>query len=87
MLSHSIDWHLHDVVYNILNVQRYASSVTHAATVVRRRMEAVNISVSMKTFHCYDIVRQSILHHWRDRQVALGKLAMKMCGLQQDFVT
>jgi len=26
-------------------------------------------------------------HHWRDRQVALGKLAMKMCGLQQDFVT
>jgi len=28
-----------------------------------------------------------IWHHWRDRQVALGKLAMKMCGLQQDFVT
>jgi len=24
---------------------------------------------------------------WRDRQAGLGKLAMKMCGLQQDFVT
>jgi len=27
MLSHSIDWHLLDVVYNILNMQRYAISV------------------------------------------------------------
>ena len=27
MLSHSIDWHLLDVVYNILNMQRYATSV------------------------------------------------------------
>ena len=24
MLSHSIDWHLLDVVHNILNMQRYA---------------------------------------------------------------
>jgi len=24
MLSHFIDWHLLDVVYNILNMQRYA---------------------------------------------------------------
>ena len=30
----------------------------HAATVVRRRREAANICASMKTFHCYDIVRQ-----------------------------
>jgi len=28
-----------------------------------------------------------IWHHWRDRQDALGKLVMKMCGLQQVFVT
>jgi len=27
MLSHSIDWHLLNVVYNILNMQRYATSV------------------------------------------------------------
>jgi len=27
MLSHSIDWHLLDVMYNILNTQRYATSV------------------------------------------------------------
>jgi len=27
MLSHSIVWHLLDVVYNILNMQRYATSV------------------------------------------------------------
>ena len=27
MLSHSIDWHLLDVVHNILNMQRYATSV------------------------------------------------------------
>ena len=27
MLSHSIDWHLLDVVRNILNMQRYVTSV------------------------------------------------------------
>jgi len=27
MLSHSIDWHFLDVVYNILNMQRYVKSV------------------------------------------------------------
>jgi len=27
MLSHSIDWHLLDVVYNILNMLRYDTSV------------------------------------------------------------
>jgi len=32
--------------------------VRHAATVVRRRREAAKISASMKTFDCYDIVRQ-----------------------------
>jgi len=31
MLSHSIDWHLVDVVYNILNMQRYATSVAGQA--------------------------------------------------------
>ena len=61
MLSHSIDWHLLDVVHNILNMQRYVTSVAghgHAASVVRRRREAANISASMKTFDCYDLVRQ-----------------------------
>jgi len=28
-----------------------------------------------------------VRHHWLDRQAALWKIAMKMCGLQQDFVT
>jgi len=61
MLSHSTDWHLLDVVYNILNMQRYATSVagqTCSYPVVRRRREAANISASMNTFHCYDIVTQ-----------------------------
>jgi len=63
--------------------------VRHAATLVSRRREAANISASMKTFHCYDTGNSIVLiwHHWRDRQAALGKLDMKMCGLQQDFVT
>ena len=92
MLSHSIDWHLLDVVHNILNMQSYVTSVAghrHATSVGRRRREAANISASMKTFHYYDIGNSILViwHHWRDRQVALGKLAMKMCGLQQDFVT
>jgi len=62
MLSHSIDWHLLDVVYNILNMQRYATSVAGQTCsysgMVRRRREAANICASMETFHCYDIVRQ-----------------------------
>jgi len=92
MLSHSKDWHLLDVVHNILNMQSYVTSVAvhrHATSVGRRRREAANISASMKTFHYYDIGNSILViwHHWRDRQVALGKLAMKMCGLQQDFVT
>ena len=65
----------------------------HAATVVRRRSEAANISASVKTFHCYDIVRQlyradmASLACDHVPQVALGKLAMKTCRLQQGFVT
>jgi len=46
MLSYSIDWHLLDVVYNILNTQRYVTSVagqTCSYTVVRRRREASNL--------------------------------------------
>ena len=31
MLSHSIDWHLLDVVHDILNTQRYVTSVTGQA--------------------------------------------------------
>jgi len=31
MLSHSIDWHLLDAVHNILNMQRYVSSVAGQA--------------------------------------------------------
>jgi len=61
MLLHSTDWHLLDVVYNILNMQHYVTSVagqTCSYMVVRRRREASNISASMKTLHCYDIVRQ-----------------------------
>ena len=49
LLSHSIDWHLLDIMYNILNMQRYATPVAG---------QAANISASMKTFHCYDIVSQ-----------------------------
>jgi len=43
----------------------------------------------MTTLNCYDTGNSIVLirHHWRDRQAALGKIAMKMCGLQQDFVT
>jgi len=57
--------------------------------VLRLRREAANISASMETFHCYDICNSVVLtrHHWRDLEAALGKIAMKMCGLQQDFVT
>jgi len=48
-----------DVVHNILNMQRYVTSVAgQAASVVRRRREAANISASMKTFNCYETVRQ-----------------------------
>ena len=63
--------------------------VRHTATVLRRWREATNISASMNTFHCYDIDNYVVLirHHWLDRQAALWKIAMKMCGLQQDFVT
>jgi len=57
MLSHSIVWHSFHVVYNTQNMQRYATSVRLAATVIRPRREAANISASMKTFHCCDIVR------------------------------
>jgi len=28
-----------------------------------------------------------IRHNWLDQQAALWKIAVKMCGLQQDFVT
>ena len=61
----------------------------HTATVLRRWREATNSSASMKMFHCYDIDNFILLipHHWLDRQAALGKIAMKMCGVQQDFVT
>jgi len=31
MLSHSIDWHLLDVVHDILNMQRYVTSVAGQA--------------------------------------------------------
>ena len=61
MLSHSVDWHLLDVVYNILKMPRYVTSVAghrHAASMVRGRREAASISAAMKTFDCYDIVRQ-----------------------------
>ena len=41
----------------------------------------------MKTCHCYDIGNSILViwHHWRDRQVAMGKLAMKMCGLPRAY--
>ena len=62
--------------------------VRHTATVLRQWWEATNISASMKTFHCYDIDNSMVLmrHHWLDRQAALCKIAMKMCGPQQNFV-
>jgi len=86
-----MDWHLLDVVYNILNMQRYATSVAgqKCSYSDRRRREAANTPAPMKTFHCYDKGNSIVLiwHHWSDRQDALGKLAMKMGGLQQNFVT
>jgi len=91
MLSHSIVWRLLHDVYNILNMQRYATSVTGQTCRYSDKVAkgTTIISASMKTFHCYDIDNSVVLmrHHWLDRQAALGKLAMKMCGLQQDFAT
>ena len=92
MLSHFIDWHLLDVVYNILNMQHYATSVagqTCSYSGEAAKGETANIAASVKTFHCYDIGNYIVLvwHHWRDPQVALGKLTVQMCRLQHDFVT
>ena len=78
MLSHSIDWHLLDVVYNILNMQRYATSVAGQTCSGKAAKGGSHISASLKTFHCYDIGNSIIViwHHWRDREVALGKLVL-----------
>ena len=77
------------VICWICSVMPNPQLVRHAATVLRQWREATNISASMKTFHCYDIDNSVVLirHHRLDRQAALWKIAMKMCGLQQDFVT
>ena len=96
MLSHSIVWHFLHVVCNILNIQRYVTSLagqtcSYSDKAANRR-EAGNISAStsMNTVHCYDIVR----HFYRADMAslawptaALRKIAMKMFGLQQDCVT
>jgi len=93
MLSHSIDWHLLDVVHKILNMQRYVTSVAGQACSFSG-MEAKGgsqyVCLNLKRLIVTKLLGNSILviwHHWRDRQVTLGKLAMKMCGLQHDFVT
>jgi len=41
----------------------------------------------MKTFHCYELGNSVVLiwHHWRDRQVGLEKIAMKMRGTTAGF--
>ena len=56
----STDWHLLDVVHNVLNMQRYVTSAAGQTCRFSGKAgrEAANISASMKTFHCYDIVRQ-----------------------------
>jgi len=58
MLSHSIDWHLLDVVYNILNMQRYVTSVAGQTCSYSGKAAKGGICASMETFHCYDIVTQ-----------------------------
>ena len=57
-LSRFIDWHLLDVVHNILNMQRYATSVAGQTCSGKAAKGGSHISASLKTFHCYDIVRQ-----------------------------
>ena len=91
MLLHSIVWHLRDIVHNILNMQRYVTSVagqtcSFSGKAAKRGSQylCLNENVSLLR-HRHSIL--VIWHHWCDRQVALGKLAMKVCGLQQDFVT
>jgi len=93
MLSHSIVWHLLHVVYNILNIQRYATSVAGQTCCYgdRRRREAANISSAMKTFHCYNVVGSSIeliWHHWRDRRddkTRWGNLLGKYADYSRSF--
>jgi len=60
MLSHSIDWHLLDVVHNIMNMQRYITSVagqtcsfSGKAAKGGRHIGCLNENVD-----CDDIVRQ-----------------------------
>ena len=71
------------------NIRSDVKTSEVATLVLRRWREVTNISASMKTFHCYDIDHSVVLirHHWLDRQDALWKIAVKMCGLRQDFVT
>ena len=77
------------VAYNILNTQRYAFSAavqtyrySDKAAKGGSRYLCLNENVSLLR-HSIVLIR----HHWRDLQAALGKIAMKMCGRQQDFVT
>ena len=80
MLSHSIDWHLLDVVHKILNMQRYVTSVAGQACSFSG-MEAKGgsqyVCLNLKRLIVTKLLGNSILaiwHHWRDRQVALENL-------------
>jgi len=76
-------------VYNILNIISSWPGTSVAGQTCcygdRRRREVANISSSMKTFHCYDIIRQfyrtdmASLAWPTRRQATLGQLARKMC--------
>jgi len=90
MVSHSIFWHLLHVVYNILNMQRYATSVAGQTCCYgdRRRRQAASSSwkhsivTIVRQFYRTDMASLA----WPTRrQATLGKLARKMCGPQQDF--
>jgi len=96
ILLHSTDWHLLDVVHNILNMlQRYATSAagqtcSYSVKAAKGGIQYLFINENVSLLVVTTWLGNSILPIWhqrRDRQVALGKLVMKMCGLQQDFVT
>jgi len=97
LLSHSRVWHLLHVVYTILNMPRYAFSAAGQTCSYRHSDKAANdegrqlISLPQwQRFIFTTYLGSSIVlmrHHWRDCYENMWKIAMKICGLQQDFVT
>ena len=63
----SIDWHLLDVMYNVLNVQRYATSAGLSQMQLQKSLE--HCSNSTKTFQ--KIPKSLVVQHMR---VGAGKI-------------